>query len=169
LVGHPLLEVVLAAPGLDRRPHVRQAAERELDGPELPDDVGALERVVEVAPAPEDARHARTHEELVAHDLEPEVVDLLVLREEAVAAEVEAVPVRVDDGLRDAADLVVGLEHDDPLAGLRQLVPRRQAGRAPTHHDVRRVISPRRADGRELSGRCHASNLPHTPAISAFR
>jgi hypothetical protein len=35
-----------------------------------------------------------------------------------VAAEVEAVAVRVDDGLGDAADLLVGLEDDDPLPAL---------------------------------------------------
>jgi hypothetical protein len=39
-----------------------------------------------------------------------------------VAAEVEAVAVRVDDGLGDAADLVVGLEDDDLLALLGQQV-----------------------------------------------
>jgi hypothetical protein len=35
-----------------------------------------------------------------------------------VAAQVEAVAVGVDDGLGDAADLLVGLEDDDLLAGL---------------------------------------------------
>jgi hypothetical protein len=101
------LEVVLAALGLDRGPHVAAGAAHELDRAELLDDVGALERVVEVAAAPVDARHARAHQELVAHDLEPEVVDLFALGEEAVPAEVEAVALGVDHGLGEAADLLV--------------------------------------------------------------
>src|SRR5919112_2016741 len=109
-VGDPLLDVVLAALGLDRGPQVREQAQRQLDRPELLDDVRASERVVEELAAPVDARLPRAHEELVAHDLEPKVVDLLALGEEAMASEVEAVAVRIDDGLGQAADLVVGLE-----------------------------------------------------------
>ena len=48
----------------------------------------------------------RALEELLLHDLVPEVVDLLDLGEEAVAAEVEAVAV-ADLGAGDAADLSV--------------------------------------------------------------
>jgi hypothetical protein len=166
-VGDPLLEVVLAALGLDRGPQVGQAAEHDLDRAELADDVGALEGVVEVAAAPEDARHAGTHEELVAHDLEPEVVDLLVLGEEAVPAEVEAVAVRVDDGLGDAADLVVGLEDDDLLALLGQQVARGQAGGAAADDDVGLGVGAAvSGDGGEVSGRCHTSTLPHEGGIS---
>ncbi len=50
--------------------------------------------------------------ELLVHHLVPEVVDLVDLGEEAVAAEIEAVAVP-DLGLGDAADLVLRLEHDD--------------------------------------------------------
>ena len=117
-VGHPLLEVVLVALALQRGAQVAQAAEHELPRAELLDDVHAVEGVVEELAAPEDAAHARAHEELVAHDLQPEVVDLLGLREEAMAAEVEAEALGVDDRLGDAADLLVGLEDDDLLAGL---------------------------------------------------
>ena len=140
-VGDPGLEVVLAALGLHRGPHVAQRAAHELDRAELLDDVGALERVVEVAPAPVDARHARAHEELVAHDLEPEVVDLFALGEEAVPAEVEAVALGVDDGLGQAADLLVGLQHDDAPAGLGQLVARGQPGRAAADDDIGAVAA----------------------------
>src|SRR6185312_13400431 len=58
-VGDPGLEVVLASLGLDGGPHVAEGAAHELDRAELLDDVGALQRVVEVAAAPVDARHAR--------------------------------------------------------------------------------------------------------------
>ena len=140
-VGDPGLEVVLAALGLDRGPHVAQRAAHELDRAELLDDVGALERVVEVAPAPVDARHARAHEELVAHDLEPEVVDLLALGEEAVPAEVEAVALGVDDGLGQAADLLVGFQHDHAPAGLGEQVARGQAGGAAADDDIGTVAA----------------------------
>ena len=87
----------------------------QLDRAELLDHVRAAQRVVEELLVPVDARHARALEELLAHDLVPEVVDLLDLGEEAVAAEVEAVLAAravADLGLGDAADLVLGLEHD---------------------------------------------------------
>lgn len=80
--------------------------------------------------------HARALEELVAHDLVPEIVDLLVLREEPVATEVEAVAVGINDRLGDTADLVVGLEHDDLLARLGQQVPGGQPSRSTADHDV---------------------------------
>jgi len=41
----------------------------------------------------------------------PEIVDLLDLGEEPVAAEVEAIAVLLD-GLREPADLCIGLEYD---------------------------------------------------------
>ena len=59
----------------------------------------------------------------------PEVVDLLGLGEEAVAAEVEAVAV-ADLGLGDAADLVLGLEDDDGPPLLGEQVAGGQAGGA---------------------------------------
>ena len=92
-VGDPLLEGVLAALRLDLRPEVGEHAARQLDRAELLDHVRAAQRVVEELLVPVDARHARALEELLAHDLVPEVVDLLDLGEEAVAAEVEAVAV----------------------------------------------------------------------------
>ena len=159
-VGDPGLEVVLAALGLDRGPHVAQRAAHELDRTELLDDVGALERVVEVAPAPVDARHARAHEELVAHDLQPEVVDLLALGEEAVPAEVEAVALGVDDGLGQAADLLVGLQHDHAPAGLGQLIARGQPGRAAADDDIGAVAATvARARGFDLE-ESHAGHCP---------
>ena len=75
----------------------------------------------------------------------PEVVDLLDLGEEAVAAEVEAVAV-ADGGLGDAADLVLGLEHDtgEPLLG--EQVAGGQAGGAAAEDDGRLLahVGPRR-------------------------
>ena len=117
-VGHPLLEVLLAALRLDGGPQVGDAGADELDRAELADHVHALERVVEELAVPVDPRHPRALEELLLHHLVPEVVDLLGLGEEAMAAEVEAVAV-ADLGLGEAADLVLGLEddHRPPLAG----------------------------------------------------
>ena len=58
-----------------------------------------------------------------------------------MAAEVEAVAVGVDDGLGDAADLVVGLEDDDLLAGLGQQVAGGQPGRAAADDDIGTVAA----------------------------
>ena len=52
------------------------------------------------------------HEQLVAEHLLPQALHLAGLREEAMAAEVEAVAV-AHDRAREAADLAVGLEDDD--------------------------------------------------------
>jgi hypothetical protein len=54
-----------------------------------------------------------------------------------MAAEVEAEAV-ADDRLREAADLLLGLEHDDWDTGGRQQVARRHAGRAAAEHEDRR-------------------------------
>ena len=81
-------------------------------------DVAGLQRVREEAAVVVDARHAAPGEELVAEHLLPEALDRLQLREEAVAAEVEAVAVELDR-LGDPADVAVGLEDDRgrPAAG----------------------------------------------------
>ena len=101
----------------------------ELDRAELLITSMPVERVVEELAVPVDPRHARALEELLAHHLVPEVVDLLGLGEEAVAAEIEAVAV-ADLGLGEAADLVLGLEHDHGTPLLGEQVAGGQAGGA---------------------------------------
>jgi len=117
-IGHPFLEAVLAALGLDRGHEIGGKRARELDRAELADHVRAAQRIVQEALVPVDARHARAQKELVVEHLVPEGVDLLGLGEEAVAAEVEAVAVAFL-GHRQAAHLFVRLEHDhrQPLLG----------------------------------------------------
>ena len=162
-VGDPLLEVVLAALGLDRRPQVGHAGEEELDRAELADHVHALQRVVEELAVPVDPRHARALEELLVHHLVPEVVDLLGLGEEAMAAEVEAVAV-AHLGLGEAADLVLGLEHDHrpPLPG--EQVARGQPRRAAAEDGDRpagvAVVVAGVAGGIELNSR-HGNHHAH--------
>jgi hypothetical protein len=67
----------------------------------------------------------------------PEALYVCRLREEAMAAEVEAIAV-ADHGLRQPADLVVGLEDQRPDAPPGEQVAGRQAGRprADDHHLV---------------------------------
>ena len=132
-VGDPLLEVLLLALGLERGPQVGEAGADELDRAELAHDVHAVERVLEELAVPEDPRLARALQELLLHDLVPELVDLVALGEEAVAAEVEPVAV-ADLGLGDAADLVLRLEHDHGHATLREQVAGGQARRATAEH-----------------------------------
>ncbi len=50
-----------------------------------------------------------------------------------MAAEIEAVAVALD-GARETADLRVGLEHDDRLAGAREHVAGGQSGRSGAEH-----------------------------------
>ncbi len=133
-VGDPGLERVLATLGLGRRPHVGDQAARQLHRAELLDHVHALQRILEELVVPVDPALARALEELLLHDLVPEVVDLLDLGEEAVAAEIEAVAVP-DLGARDAADEFSGLEHDHRLALLDQLVAGGQARRSRAEDD----------------------------------
>ena len=130
----PLLEGLrLRAGGADAAAEVREGTERRLDDPEAGDDVAGLERVGEVLPVVVDAREARPDEELVAHHLVPEPLDLPELREEAMAPEVEAVAL-VLDGLRDPADEPVGLVDDAGGATQTEHVRRRQARGACSEH-----------------------------------
>ena len=133
-IGDPLLKGVLAALGLDRRPQVGGHAAGQLDRAELADHVDTLQRVLEELVVPVDPALARALEELLLHDLVPEVVDLLDLGEEAVAAEIEAVSV-ADLGAGDAADLVRGLEHDHGLALLGELIAGGETGWTSAEHD----------------------------------
>ena len=140
-VRDPLLVGLLLALRLDGRPQVGGERARQVDRAELLHHVRAAQRVVEelrlaVAVAPVDARHARALEELLLHDLVPEVVHLLHLGEEAVPAEVEAVAV-ADRGLGDAADLVLGLEDHDREALLGEQVAGGQARGAGAEDDGR--------------------------------
>ena len=138
-VGHPLLEGLLFALGLELGPQIGEQRACELHGAELLDHVRAAQRIVEELLVPVDARHARALEELLAHDLVPEVVDLLDLGEEAVAAEVEAVAV-AHRRLGDAAHLVLGLQHDHRQPLLGKQVAGGQA-RGPTAEDHRRLLA----------------------------
>ena len=137
-VRDPLLVGLLLALRLHRGPDVGRERPDQIHGTELLDHVHAAQRVVEelrlpVAVAPVDPRHARAAEELLLHDLVPEVVHLLHLGEEAMAAEVEAVLATrplAHGGLGDAADLVLALEHDHRDALLREQVAGGEAGGA---------------------------------------
>src|SRR5581483_9901894 len=128
-VRHPVLERVVDLVALRRGARVRGHAARELHRAELLDHVRAAQRVVEIAVVPVDARHARTQQELVAHHLVPEVVDLLRLGEEAVAVAL--------DRLRKAADLVLGLEDDRVMTLLAEQVTGGETGRPAPQHEGR--------------------------------
>src|SRR5581483_1576492 len=93
LVADPVFE----ASRIPDRPQpgvgVAHCAANGLDDAERAERVERLQRVGDVAAGVVDAREAPAAEELVAEDLSPGVLDLLVLGEEAVAADVEAVAV----------------------------------------------------------------------------
>jgi hypothetical protein len=145
-VRDPLLQGLLLALALQRRPQVGEHGPSELDRAELLDDVSAAQGVVKELAVPVDARHARTAQELLAHDLVPEGVDLLGLGEEAVAAEVEPVAVALD-GLGDAAELILGLENDDRAPLLGQQVAGSEPGGPAAEDDGRPLRGAVRAGG----------------------
>src|SRR6476659_1973297 len=70
-------------------------------------------------PVVKDAREARDELELRAEPLLPERLDFGHLREEAVAADVEAITL-VGLGARDPADVFACLEYDSPAARARE-------------------------------------------------
>ena len=76
----------------------------DLDDAEVVQRLEGLERIGEELAVVVDARQARALDEVVGQDLRPEVVDLLRLGEEAVAADVE-LEVLVAGGAADAADV----------------------------------------------------------------
>ncbi len=83
-----------------------------------------------------DAREPRHGDELVLQDLVPQVIDRLDLREEAMPADVEPVPL-VLRRPRDPAHQLVRFQHGDSHALLRQQVGRRQpAGPGADDHHV---------------------------------
>jgi hypothetical protein len=112
---------------------VRGRAARQLEGADLAHDVGEAQRVVDEAPAPEDPREPVAHEQLVAEHLLPQRLHLGRLREEAMAAEVEAIAV-AHDGARQPADLRVGLEDHDGALVVREHVACRQPSRPAAEH-----------------------------------
>src|SRR5262249_60596662 len=97
-------------------------------------------RVVEDVAVPVHARDAGRAQDLFLHHLVPEVVVLLGLGEEAMAAQVEAEAV-ANLGLRDASNLILRLEHDDGTPLLREQVSGRETGGAAAE-DSDRLLGP---------------------------
>jgi hypothetical protein len=158
-----LLDVLLLALGLELRPQVGETRADQLDRAELLDDVHALERIGQELAVPEDARHARAEQELLAHHLVPELVDLFGLGEEAVAAEIEPVAI-ADLGLGEAADLVLGLEDDDGHALLGEQVSGGETRRASAEDGDRTLAGPRRGRVDAIEFDCR-----HCPSLSTPR
>ena len=77
-----------------------------------------------------------------------------------MTAEIEAEALGVDDRLGDAADLLVGFQDDDLLAGLGQQIPGGQAGGAAAQHDVRALGAVGVRDGGIDLDETHASSFP---------
>jgi hypothetical protein len=134
-----LRDVALEGRLVLRRPHPdpeeRQHAAKRLDRSEVREGVHDLDRVVvELALVVDAAGPGPEHEVLVREDLVPERLHLRDLREEPVAADVEAVPVG-DDGAADAAHHVVRFQHGGGGAALAELVGGGEAGGAGADDD----------------------------------
>src|SRR5882672_12504301 len=133
LVPHPVLEASGVLYRVDARPRVAGQAPHRFNRPEVPERVGSLDRISEKASAVIDPRQAPPVQHLVAEDLGPEVFDLLVLGEEAVTADVEAIAL-VLDGPGQAAHLHWVLFQDgDRDVVLEELVRGGQPGGARAH------------------------------------
>jgi len=130
LISGPVLE---AAWILDRRhPRLRVArhASDRLQRPQVPERVGCLERIREIASSVVDTRKAVPRQHLRAEDLGPEVFDLLVLGEEPVASDVEPVALVLDRASQPAHVGRVFFDHRGRDVVLHQLIGRGQPGRA---------------------------------------
>ena len=104
---------------------------------EVREEIARLERILERAPLVKDDALAASREQLVAQEpLEPSR-ELHVRRDEAMAAEVEAVPPLLV-GRAKPAHLRLLLEDDDGLPPVREVPRRREAARAATENDERR-------------------------------
>jgi hypothetical protein len=135
-VGHPLLEGVLLLVGPDLPAQVAQHHQDRLDDPEAHQGVERLERVVEEAVVVEDPRHAGPAQELAAEHLLPDLVHLVHLGEEAVAAHVEVIALVLERAGKPAHVRVL-LEHGGPVPELGQLAGGGEArGSAADDHDI---------------------------------
>ncbi len=123
----PVLEGVRGLAALALAQQVGERAAHRLPEAEPPEHVLRRERVRVVLAAVVDPRQPGARQEVLAEDRLPEALDRRHLREEAVAAEVEAEAVELD-GLRDAADERVRLEHRRLLAALAEHVRGGEAG-----------------------------------------
>jgi hypothetical protein len=99
--------------------------ERGFPEAQAPDHVLGLERVREELATEVDPRQPRAGEHLVTQHLVPQALDWLQLREEPVAAQVEAIAVQLD-GLCEPADGSVRLEDRGALSASGEDVRSRQ-------------------------------------------
>src|SRR6266540_783908 len=125
----PFLERVRLGITTVHRAKVGQRAAEGLPEPESPDHVLGSDRIVEEFTVVVDARESAALQQLPAQYVFPEPLDRLQLREEAVAAEVEAVTVELDR-LRDAADGAVGLEDNTRATAAPENISGRKPGGA---------------------------------------
>ncbi len=134
-VRHPLGKGHLRQNRLQPRLGVAEQDAESLHGPELEKTVHRLERVVEKLTPVVDAGEAWAIDEIVRHDLTPDLVHFLRLAEKAMSADIEAEAVGLHRA-GDAADVAgVGFPDDDFLAGAVQFPRCRQAGGTGAHNN----------------------------------
>ena len=133
----PPFEVGLVLRRIYPGPQVGQHAAHGFEDAQVGQRVHRFQRVVvKLAPIEDAALAGPQHEVLVGQDLVPQVLDRFDLREEAVAADVEAPPVALD-GPADAPHHVVTFEDGRPLPAPGQLVGGRQpCGSSADDHDI---------------------------------
>src|SRR5665213_924043 len=141
LVAHPILEAPRIWDRRDTRSGVAGQAPDGLHKTEVPKCIRRLKRVGEKAVPVIDARQAISRQHLGTKDLGPEVLDLLVLREEAVAADVEPIAVVLDRAGKPPDVAGVLFDHRDRDLVLHQLIGGCEAGRAGAHdHDLPALV-----------------------------
>src|SRR5437016_7298574 len=135
LVADPILEGLRILDRLQACPRVAGQAQDGLDRTEVPERVDGLYRVREEPAAVVDARKAAASQHLRAEDLRPQVLDLFVLGEEPVTADVEPVALVLDGAGQPAHLLRVLLDHRDRHVALEQLVRGGQTSGPRAHDD----------------------------------
>src|SRR5437879_9372462 len=96
LVADPILERLRILHRLQACPRVAGQAQDGLDRTEVPERVDRLDRIREEPAAVVDTREAAAGQHLRTEDLRPQVLDLFVLGEEPVTADIEPVAFVLD-------------------------------------------------------------------------
>jgi len=133
-VRHPVLEGDLRRNRPQSDPQVTEKHEERVDRSQSSEGIHWLQRISEEFPAVVDARESRPLQQLRSEHVSPELLNRANLREESMAADIEAKTFVLDRSC-DATDLCVLFE-DQRMAAVTREQPRsRQAGRAAADDD----------------------------------
>ena len=128
-VADPLLQVLFVVVIGHSRPKIAEYNADGFDRSQAEERILGLQRVVKELLAIENPREAGPRQKLIAQNLVPHLIDFVPLGEETVPPDIEEISLVIDRA-RYASNGVVGLQNHSWDVMLRQLIGRRQPGRA---------------------------------------